>query len=347
MKKLLLIGSNSIHVYNYEKLISSYFDEVLLLSDKVNSDYNIKTIAIDFSLKYPLNYITTVSKIKKVIREFNPSIIHIHQANSYAFYTLKASQNFNIPKVLTTWGSDILLLPQKNILLNRIVKYNLRQATAITADALFMAEEMRKLVSQKKLDITIANFGIDIVPSSLPKENIIYSNRLHNNLYRIDCVIKAFYKFSKTEKGSNWKLIIAANGDKTEQFKKMVSELKITDKVEFFGWVDKKQNFEFYARAKLFVSIPESDATAMSLLEAMSYRCLPVVSNLPANKEWITNGVSGIIVDNINEDFFSKALLLNFEKATEINTAIIQQKATKEVNRKKFLDLYDRLLNIA
>lgn len=347
MKKLLLIGSNSIHVYNFEKLVSGYFEEVLLISNKANPNSGINTVVLDFSLKSPLNLITTVSKIKKIIREYKPSIIHIHQANSYAFYALLASGGGGIPKVLTAWGSDILLLPKANFFLRQMVKYNLRNVTVLTSDSLFMAEEMRRLVPEKKLDITLANFGIDdVAQTNLTKENIIYSNRLHNNLYRIDIVIKAFHKFSNTIEGSHWKLIIAATGNNTDQLKKMVAELHITNKVEFVGWVGKKQNLEFYAKSKLFVSIPESDATAISLLEAMSHKCLPVVSDLPANKEWITNGVNGLIVENIHEDFFSKALLLNFEKAAEINTEIIQQRATKQVNRNKFLDIYDRILTI-
>ena len=51
-----------------------------------------------------------------------------------------------------------------------------------TSDSVYMAEKMSEF-AEKKLDILIANFGIDIVPCNRVKEDIIYSNRLHNPLY--------------------------------------------------------------------------------------------------------------------------------------------------------------------
>lgn len=343
-RKLLLIGSDSIHIYNYEKLIAGYFNDVLLISNKINPAYNGRAFAANFSLKSPLNYITTLSQIKRIIQEYKPSIIHIHQANSYAYYALKASQKFKIPKVITAWGSDVLLLPEKNFLMKRMVKYNLTQASALTSDSEFMGEKMRKLIPEKKLDILIANFGVDTPSIHLNKENIIYSNRLHNKLYRIEDIIKAFYKFLHTEKGKDWKLIIAGVGSETENLRELVKKLTISNQVEFHGWVNKEQNMNLYARAKLFVSIPESDATAISLLEAMAHGCLPIVSDLPANKEWIHHKRNGIIVNKIEENFFSQALLLDLNKATVLNAEIVKERATKEANRKKFLSLYDRLL---
>ena len=106
-----------------------------------------------------------------------------------------------------------------------------------------------------KLNILIANFGIGIDTQQLPKENIIYSNRLHFPLYRIDQVIKSFNLFSKTDQGNYFKLIIAATGAETEELRTLVKTLGIEDKVEFAGWVNKEKNAEYYAKAKIYVSI--------------------------------------------------------------------------------------------
>lgn len=37
----------------------------------------------------------------------------------------------------------------------------------------------------------------------------------------------------------------------------------------------------------VFISIPSSDSTSVSLLEAMCCGLFPIVSDLPANREWI------------------------------------------------------------
>ena len=118
MKKLLIIGSNSIHVHNYIDLVKDYFDEIILITNKKREGTDVKTIELDFHLKLS-SRLKTVVKIKKVIKEFSPSIIHIHQVNSYAYFSLIAARKSVVPKILTAWGSDILLSPKKNYLLKK------------------------------------------------------------------------------------------------------------------------------------------------------------------------------------------------------------------------------------
>ena len=343
MKKLLIIGSNSIHVYNYINLVKDYFDEIILITNKKREGTDVKTIELDFHLKLS-SRLKTVAKIKNLIQEYAPSIIHIHQMNSYAYYSLIAARKSSVPKILTAWGSDILLSPKKNCLLKKMVQFNLRHADFFTSDSEFMAEEMRSLLPKRKLDILIANFGIEIIEKDLLKENIIYSNRLHKKLYQIESVINAFKLFLENSIDKTWKLVIAATGEETDNLKSLVEQLNLTENVEFAGWVNNEKNIEYYSKAKLFVSIPESDATSISLLEAMAYGCIPVLSDLPANREWIDDGKNGIIVNSPSENIFERALKLNISEVASYNKKIIIEKGTKVANKKKFIQLYDHLL---
>lgn len=110
--------------------------------------------------------------------------------------------------------------------------------------------------------------------------------------------------------------------------------------------MDSKEDNEQWYSAKIWVSIPESDATSISLLEAMACGSIPVVSDLPANREWIQSGVNGIVVEDLDSDFISEALTLNQSNAIEINKKRIEQDGTKESNRAKFLQLYKTILKI-
>jgi len=343
MKKLMIIGSNSIHVYNYINLVKDYFDEIILITNKKREGTSVKTIELDFHLKLS-SRLKTVAKIKKLIQEYAPSIIHIHQVNSYAYYSLLAARKSSVPKILTAWGSDILLSPKNSFLLKKMVQFNLRHADFFTSDSEFMAEEMRSLLPRRKLDILIANFGIEIIEKDLLKENIIYSNRLHKKLYQIESVINAFKLFLENSIDKSWKLVIAATGEETNNLKSMVEHLNLKGNVEFVGWVDQEKNVEYYSKARLFVSIPESDATSISLLEAMAYGCIPVLSDLPANREWIDDGKNGIIVNSPSENIFERALKLNISEVASINKRIIIEKGTKVANKKKFIQLYDHFL---
>lgn len=346
MKKLLLIGSDSIHTFNYYLLVKDFFDEVTVITDSKKKPYDCPRVIVDFSLRNFITALKSEKTIKKTIKTFKPSVIHIHQANSTAFIALMASKKFRIPKILTAWGSDILLTPQRGVLYKRMVKYNLKYANHITCDSEDLIKKMQELVLQKKLNITVANFGIDIgeIPNLANKENIIYSNRLHNKLYRIDKIIIAFHKFLKDKKES-WKLVIAGEGEETENLKQLVKSLNINNNVAFEGWVDKIKNYEYYKKAWFFVSIPESDATSISLLEAMSNGCIPVLSNINANNEWVTNGQNGILINNIDDNFLEQALTINAEYCSTYNFNLVQQKASKESQKKIFVSIYQSLID--
>lgn len=345
MKKLLLIGSGSVHTYNYYDLIKNYFDDTLLITSVVQKiEGNISVIKGDFTIKKPIKAWKNFRFIKRAILEYTPDLIHVQQANSTAFLTLLANRKKNIPVIVTAWGSDVLKSPGSHFLLKKMVRYNLKQADYLTCDANIVAKKMLELEPDIKNEILVANFGINPFSRKTQKENIIYCNRLHKKLYRIDSVIEGFNRFIKNT-NENWKLVLAGSGEETENLKKLVNKLGIQQQIDFIGWVGKTVNYEMYNKSKLYISIPESDATAISLLEAMHAGCLPIVSDLPANHEWITDGVNGKIAYDLEGDYISESLKIDSKKATKNNKHLIEEHGFKDANRKKFFSLYDKALN--
>jgi glycosyltransferase involved in cell wall biosynthesis len=337
-KKLLLIGSASVHVQNYYMLVRDYFSEVKIISNE-SIDY-CDHVKLSFGMRNPFEVLSTIKSVKKIIQEFRPDIIHVHQANAYGFVAAMANKK-RIPMVLTTWGSDVLLLPHRGFLYRYIVNTSLKNADFITADAHYMAEAIHKLIGKK--EVTIANFGIDI--SSMPdvhqKEKVMYSNRLHQDLYNIDRIISGSAAFLK--ENADWSLTIGANGNNTEALKVQAKELISDNQVSFIGFVNAEVNRANYLKSAIYISIPNSDGTAISLLEAMAYGAIPIVSDLPANREWIVDGENGILVHDGDVDAaIRRALLLNPTDVAQRNAKIISERGSKEANRKIFLSLYDQ-----
>lgn len=341
-KKLLLIGSISgnAHLRNYYNLIKDYFDEVLIVAiSKV--DY-CNSVELDFSLKNPFRVFKSIKKLKKIIQDYKPSIIHVHQANSFGYITSMANKG-RYPQIMTTWGSDVLELPNMGVLYKYIVVKSLRSSAIITADASFMAKKIQNLIGN--VEVTIVNFGIELdMHESSIKEHIIYSNRMHESLYNIDKIIEGISAF--LHKNPHWKLIIGAVGQETDRLKEQAKKLLPKDSFEFIGFVSPEINANYYKKSSIYISIPQSDGTSISLLEAMNYGCVPVLSDIPANNEWIKDAKNGIIVKN-NETITSaveRALLLSQNDVSAINAEIIQKKATKKANKEIFESLYDTLL---
>ncbi len=341
-KRLLLIGStqSDVHLRNYYSLIEGYFDEVLLVSG--NSVDFCETKVLDFGLKNPITIWKTIKRLQNIIAQFKPDIIHVHQANSFGYITAKANKG-KIPQVLTIWGSDVLLLPKKSAIHKRIVQTALKGAHQITADASFIQRNVTELIGHHHFHT--ANFGIDLPALDIDlekKENIVYSNRLHNDLYNIDRIIEGFAKFYENQ--NDWKLIVAGRGSKTDELKQLAAEKLPKMAYEFVGFVDYDTNMSYYQRASIYVSIPSSDGTSVSLLEAMACGAIPVVSDLPANHEWITSGKNGIVLKKDVADALNAAQKLDHVYLAAENNAIIEKKATKKANRKIFLGIYKSLI---
>ncbi len=312
-RKLLVVGSDSIHVYHFIELVKENFDEVLLLTNKVNEETDVASIALDFSLG--VQSFGTMGKIRKIVSEFEPSVVHIQQANTYAFLTTLALKNQGIPLLLTAWGSDILLNPHKNFLLKKMVQYVLTHVQVVTADSDHVLNSAQKLVSQKLMLHNI-NFGINMqVCTNSGKENIIYSNRLHKDLYNIDKVILSFSKFVSSY--DEWKLVIAGSGSETDNLKALVSKLGLEAYVHFVGFLSQEENHNYYCQSKIYISIPQSDSVSISLVESILCGCVPFVSNLEANLELIEDGKNGFIEKDLEN--------IHFEKYLQIETAYLEK----------------------
>ena len=337
-RKLLVVGSNSIHVYNFIELVKDNFDEVLLLTNEINPDKDVVSMEADFTLG--LQSLNTIKKIRSIVKDFQPSIVHIQQANTYALLTALALKKQNVPLVLTAWGSDVLVNPHKSFLLKKMLQYILNNVQVITADSDHVLNSAQKLVD-KKLSLHNINFGIEMKECNKEeKENIIYSNRLHKELYNIDKIIHSFSKFVKTH--DNWRLVIAGSGDENEALKDLAHRLNLDKHIEFVGFLNQEKNYVYYCKSKIYISIPKSDSVSISLVEAILCGCVPFVSNLEANKELIEDSKSGFIQNDLENIDFEKFMQIDtesFEKTREK----LKVTFSKEYNKNLYIEIYDEV----
>lgn len=354
-RQIALVGSNSIHTIRYLKAIAPYFNTVVFITNKTpieSTTTTWPTNIVIYTADFRLKHFSSHKKIANILLTHKINLVHIHQANSYAYHTIKATKRsgINCKVILTTWGSDILVLPKANLLFKLLVKYNLANSNIVTSDSLYMSAKIRELVPKVK-EIHTINYGIQHLPPLCDisqKENIIFSNRLHKPLYNVDKVIIGFDQLLKTgQEFADYQLVVAASGTESEHLNELVNRLGIENKVMFLGMISYTELTTWYNRAKIFISIPNSDATSMSLLEALGHGCYPIVSNIPANLEWVIDEVNGTICQNNQQlDLDMAKTIRNISqpetlfKVMKFNYKLIKQKAIFNNNIAKFLKLY-------
>ena len=324
-KRMLIVGNpKSIHT----KRLSQFFEQ----------DYQVNLINedIDFSFR---NFFSALKEVKKILSSNRYDILVLYQLNLTAFVATLANRKKKIPTFAIGIGSDILTMPKKGWAYKAMLKYILKHSQAYNAGSHYLLEKMQKYCP-KRSEILLANLGFNPIQAQ-KKENIIYSNRLHSPLYRIDNIIKAFANFVSKPQFEDWQLVVAATG-KEKEFQQLSQSLGIEDKVKFVGWLSQKENAEYYAKSKIYISLPKSDSFPISLMEAMSGECIPVISDLPAYKGIMKKGENALILSDeeiVKADYLEQALALDNKTILCQNKAFVEDYANIKKNKAKFLSV--------
>jgi len=128
-------------------------------------------------------------------------------------------------------------------------------------------------------------FGLE----ALPKQNVrkspwlFFANRGLEPIYRPHLVIEAFAAVAAQQ--AEARLVVANDGSLRGALQEQVRALGLEARVEFVGRLPATVQAGHYARARWYLSLPQSDSVAVSVLEAMAHECVPILSELPANRE--------------------------------------------------------------
>lgn len=122
-----------------------------------------------------------------------------------------------------------------------------------------------------------------------------YAGRLVKQAKRAD-LLTDFIHYLEMEK-IDYLFQIAGEGECLEKLEKFIQEKNLTAKVQLFGRLPKSEMASFWRRQDVFVNISEYEGTSLSMLEAMSYGCVPVVTDVSGAREFIEEGKNGYICD--------------------------------------------------
>lgn len=192
----------------------------------------------------------------------------------------------------SAWGSDILLTPQRSRAAAWLTRRVLRACALTTSDSVHMAARMRELGAG---EVMVFPFGLEAMPPAPAQKDdaLFFANRGLEPLYAPHRVIEAFAAVAR-----DWpwaKLVVANDGSLRAALEQQVAASGLAERVSFVGRLDPAEQARWYARARWYLSLPTTDSVAVSVLEAMAHGCIPILSDLPANRELVTHGRNGWI----------------------------------------------------
>lgn len=197
----------------------------------------------------------------------------------------------------SAWGSDILLTPQKSRLMGWLTRRVLQACALTTSDSRHMAERMRALGAREVMTFP---FGLEALPPwpEHKDDALFFANRALEALYRPERVLDAFAAIARDwpEERPNPRLVVAHDGALRPALEARAAQPDLAGKVRFVGRLDAATQAGWYAQARWYLSLPASDSVSVSVLEAMGHGCIPILSDLPANRELVDDGRNGLIL---------------------------------------------------
>lgn len=352
MKILFLADPNSIHTQRWAKSLSQKGLEIYIFglsqakenlytdSPQIkiySGDINPSISKQNMGIFAKLSYVKVLSKLKKIIKEVKPDIIHAHYATSYGL--LGALSGFH-PLIISVWGSDVFDFPNRSWLHRSLLKFNLNKADKILSTSLIMDKETAKY-TDKSIEVT--PFGIDLnifkkgasVDDLFQDTNIVIGTiKSLEKVYGIEYLLQAFEILKKKYPQLPLKLLIVGSGSQEKSLKNLAKILDIEKDTVFTGFVPYEKLPQYHNTISVFAALSNQESFGVAILEAAACEKPSVVSNVGGLPEIVDNNITGIVVPPADPQKAAEAiekLILNKELYDKMGAAA-RKKVEKSYN---------------
>ncbi|MBI4283999.1 MAG: glycosyltransferase family 4 protein [Chloroflexi bacterium] len=359
MRICFVAVAGSIHTQKWVDYFAQRGHEVHIISFSIGGKYSASVRLYQLPTLLPqvwavsryINWWLWFRQVRRLVSKIKPDVIDAHYVTPYGY--LAIASGFH-PVVLTAWGSDILVAPKQSRWYRLLTKYSLKKAEIVICDSEMMQKELLGLGAIPSQIRVIYN-GIDTqefrpqrgqgvrlgIPEKVP---VVISTRNLRPVYNVAMLVRAIPLVLEQEPQARF--IIIGDGEQREHLDSLASSLGVADNVRFLGWVAHDELPAYLAASDIYVSTSLSDSTSLSLQEAMACELAPVVTDLPANREWVNDGENGFIVPQDNPKALAERIICLIrdketrERFGKEGRKIIRERAEYEVEMSKMEKIY-------
>ena len=282
---LVLLGdATSVHVQRWAREMGVRGWRVSLVTARPQPIDGVEQVTLP-PVARSSDWLWRVGAARRAIAALAPDIVHAHYVTSYGYLAARCGHQL---LVMTAWGSDLLLTPRQNPLIARLTAWTLGRASLVTGDSRDLLDAARRLCPGVRAELI--HWGVERarfapVPWADKPGFEAVSLRSWEPNYRIDVILRAFAQVLAQRPDA--RLHLLGGGSEEGRLRRLVDGLALQNSVQFHGRLDDAGMAAVLARCKLSVSVPESDATSVSVLESMACGLAVIASDLPANRDWL------------------------------------------------------------
>jgi glycosyltransferase involved in cell wall biosynthesis len=286
-------------------------------------------------------------------------LIHAHWAIPTGLIGVWAGVILKKPLLVTIHGSDLRLAVKSSGLIRNLFLYVCKKANHVSCVSDLQKKEIEQFgIAGSK--ISLLPMGVDEVFLEVGKKRgkkaegepfTIMSNRNLVSLYNISLLIRAIPMI--LHKNPETRFIIAGDGPERDRLEEEAKKSQTENAIQFLGSIPHQAMPKLLSETDIYVSTSLHDGTSVSLLEAIGAGAFPIVTDIPANREWIKDGENGFLVPIDKEQFLAQRIVETManrklmEKSRMKNIMLVEEKAFWPVNMEKIKKIYSTFISPA
>jgi glycosyltransferase involved in cell wall biosynthesis len=241
-----------------------------------------------------------VIDFRRLTRKIKPDLIHAGPIQTCAFIAILSGFR---PVLTMSWGFDLMEDIHKSSWMEWVTRYTLKRSTFFASDA-NVTRDKAVAFGMDPENTVVFPWGVDLghfVPTpdyrpltmvNRPSSAVtLFCNRSWEVRYGVDVLARAFVKVARQKE--NVDLILLAGGSQGARIRQILQSGGVMDRVTFGGQISQTDLLRWYHMADLYISPSHVDGSSVSLMEALACGLPCIVSDIPANKEWVIENENG------------------------------------------------------
>ena len=203
------------------------------------------------------------------------------------------------PILSMSWGFDLMKDVERGAWWRFATRYTLKRSAFFTSDAAVTREKAVAFGMDPSRTVVFP-WGVDLehfspaprdFPPGASEGFTLFCNRSWESNYGVDVLARAFVIAARQR--ADISLLLPGGGSQGAFIRQILNEGGVLERSSLPGYLPQKDLPRFYRMADLYISPSHVDGSSVSLMEALACGLPCLVSDIPANKEWVCEGSNG------------------------------------------------------
>jgi len=267
------------------------------------------------NLRIAVSTLWRALQIRGCVDALKPDVIIGNWVSTFGLYVKLSKRT---PFILFAYGEDIVVDPYRSPFHLAVTIEVIKSASLVLIDSEVQRRALLALGCSRNKILCFPWFDendlrtVDSDPSlrhrlGWEKYTVVVCVRNHEPEYAVDTLIRAIPIVLR--KAPNVRFLIFGSGTQTSRLIQLAQDLEVWPYLHFAGQVPRYRLLRHMKDCDIYVSASITDGTSSSLLEAMSLGVPVVVTSIHANREWITQGVNGLMFPMGDAEQLARAIV--------------------------------------